>query len=159
MAKIKNLTTYAIAYAMWIASFLLWVLFMFLSRTAILDILGTFYVQGGTEIGRFQRGKEVQFIDRAYLVGTGLIWLVLMIVVESYFRNGAEKGDLARRIGRIVGPELLLIFASDLTLAFVNGLGLLPWTRWLILLGELVLGGIGLWLAFKAAPPRKLSPK
>lgn len=144
MPNIKIISRYALAYTTWIISFLLWVWFMFLGRDAITTLLALYYYQG-----KFQRGKEIQFISQGWLFLTGLIWLVLMVFVENYMRVGAGKKDFDRRIGKVLAPEVVLIFIADLALASAAGLGGLPVLRWLILLVELAAGIALIWLARK----------
>lgn len=140
----EKILKYAVAYSTWVISLLLWVWFMFLARDAITSNLALYYYQD-----KFQRGKEIQFISQAWMFSTGIIWLIIMVVVENYLRVGVNKKDFIKRIGKVIAPEVLLIFLADLGLAFAQGLGQLPILRWLILLLELG-AGIGLtWLAIK----------
>ena len=134
MSKTKTWSLYFVAYFMWIVSFLLWLWFMFLGRTLMTGGLAPLIMPGAV-----QQAKMVQLADRVYLLTVGLIWLVLMIVVESYFRHGVEKGELWRRIGRVFGPQVLLVFLVDLGLVLFYGAAIQPVSRWLLLGLELVL--------------------
>jgi len=135
----------AVAYLAWIVSLLLWLWFLLLGRNSLLAILGTYYVRGG-----LQRRFEAQFAERAFVFTIGIIWVILMVVVEEYFRRGIKKGDLLRRIGRVFAPIILLIFIADFALAFVVGLGTLSWLRWVLLFIELFFGMAMAWLGKKA---------
>jgi hypothetical protein len=84
--------------------------------------------------------SEARFYDQAFTIGIGLLWLIFMIVTEAYFREGAKRADLPRRVGRVIGPELLLIFLADLTLFWVQQGNVAGWLRWVILSSELALG-------------------
>lgn len=129
------------AYGSWIVSFLLWVYFMFTSRTAILGLLTAYYIGNN-----FQRRMTAQLIDRVYLLFTGIIWLILMVAVENYFRRGIENGDLARRIGRILAPEMFLIVLAECMLAFLIGFAILPASRWLLIVLEVTGLVFSIWL-------------
>ncbi len=85
----------------------------------------------------------VDFLDKAFIIILGLTWLALMVIIEEYFRNGVQKGDLFKRIARMTGPILLCIFVVDLLMFWLEGVRAGNWIRWLILAGEL---GIGLAL-------------
>ncbi len=135
MLKVKTWTTYIASYVMWIVSFLLWLWLMFIGRNLLTGLLAATVSPGAT-----QQARMVQLLDRVYMLVMGLIWLVLMLVVENYFRRGAQKGDLWRRIGRVIGPQVLLIFAVDLGLILFTGAAYQPATRWLLLALEIVLG-------------------
>jgi hypothetical protein len=125
MLKPKTITTYIFTYAMWIVSFLLWLWVMYLGRNLLTDVLNPMVMPGAV-----QQAKMVQLADRVYLMTMGLIWLVLMIVVENYFRRGVERGEIWRRIGRVLGPQILLVFAVDLAMVFFYGPDGQPVSRW-----------------------------
>ncbi len=153
----KKLPSYVLAYVMWLASFLLWVLFLFRSREAISGLLMRFYLPGSLE-GTFQRTRVFQSFNQFYFYLGGLVWLVLMIVVENYFREGARRGSLLKRIGKIIGPEVLLLFVFDLLRTVSAVFKPLDWAALVL---ELVIGAGLIWIAIKAKePPRPgLIPK
>lgn len=107
----KKAVRYLVAYLMWVVVMLLGVWFILISREGLIGALKIYYV--GTS---FTRNAQVQLIDKAYPVIVGLIWLVMMIVAETSFRNGVKQGNLLNRFARYAGPELLLIFFADLLL-------------------------------------------
>ncbi len=149
----KKLLSYVLAYVMWLASFLLWVLFLFRSREAISGLLMRFYLPGPIE-GTFQRTRVFQSFNQFYFYLGGLVWLVLMIVVENYFREGAKRGSLIRRIGKVIGPEVLLIFISDLLRTVSSTFQALDWV---ILAAELIVGAGLVWVSFKFKEPARPS--
>lgn len=150
MNKFRSVFVYFFAYLMWVVSLILWAAFIFLSRDAIVGLLSAYYYQEN-----FQRMKAIQFFNQAYPFILGLAWVVLMLIVEQYFRNGAKKGDLAQRIARVIGPEIILIFFANLIQVFLMGFNVVPLTLWLILLVEVILGGWLVWLARKGVKPGK----
>jgi hypothetical protein len=89
----------------------------------------------------------------------GLAWLAFMVLTEEYFRDGVRRRTLLRRVGRVAGPEILLLFFMDLSLALLRGLG--GWLRVLILAVELA-AGLGLALltrSRRARTPGATSPR
>ncbi len=150
MTKLKNWPKYALSYVSWIVSFLLWFWFIFKSREAISGLLTRYYLNGPLE-GSFQRTKVFQFFNQGYFYVVGLIWLIMMIVVEQYFRDGVRKGNLNTRICQVIGPEMLLLFLSDIAHALV---ALPSALDWLVLVVEFILavGMIGYAIKSKQAP-------
>jgi len=142
MKKFQQWSGYLLAYTMWIVSFLLWLGFMLLGRDALLGMLGIYFIGES-----FQRRLQAQFADRVFVFGTGLIWVILMIVVENYFRTGVKKGDLSRRLGRVLGPQVLLIFLADAVKAIWVDPIPLPWIRWVLLAIELTVGVGAIYLS------------
>ncbi len=135
MKKLNSVGKYIIAYSAWVIFILLFLWIILLSRETFLGFLRNFWVQG-----YFSRKMAITFIDRIFVLFIGITWLVLMIVIESYFRNGIKKGNLIQRISKVVGSEVFAIFIVDLTMTSLGGLIGLPWTRWAFLLLELVIG-------------------
>lgn len=142
MAQSKSWTQYAIAYLAWILAFLLFLWFFIVSRETISNLAHVLLGQ------TLQQIKMQEFINRMYTFLAGLAWLVVMIVTESYFRNGVKRGDLARRITRFLGVEVALIFLADFVLALLIGFDILSMMRWLILIIELAAAGVLIWLGF-----------
>ncbi len=134
----RNIISNVVSSVLWIVDLALAFWLFYFIRTAYLDIFALFYKQGHTQYAHL-----VDFLDKAFIILLGLTWLALMVIVEEYFRAGAQKGDELKRFARITGPLLLCIFAVDLLIFWLQGIGGGNWLRWLILAGEL---GIGLAL-------------
>ncbi len=120
---------------MWALVVALGIWILLVSHSAFLGAIATRVSQDSTS-GFWQYTA----LERFFVVGIGLAWLVLVTLSESYLRHGVKRGDLFRRFARFVGPGLLLLFAVDATLLFMQGLSSAAWTRWLFLGAELVLG-------------------
>jgi hypothetical protein len=144
MAKIIK---YVSAYLMWIVNLGLTFWLIFISRTVFLGIFALFYKEG-----EWVYSRRVDLADKVFLLILGLGWLVFMIVAEAYFRAGALRDDLFERFARVTGPVLLGIFAVDLILFWLQGVGGGDWLRWFILAAEL---GIGIALLVSARPQSK----
>jgi hypothetical protein len=145
MSKAKLFSQYAIAFIMWMVSFLLWLVFMFLSREAIAGLLIRYYLDGS-----LNKMKFFQFFNQWYFYLLGLAWLVLMIVVENYFRQGVIKKNLYRRISKVVGPEILLLAIINFVRSLTTSFTILDW---LITVLGLILGAALIWWAMKTKPP------
>jgi hypothetical protein len=145
MMKANNWGKMLIAYGMWAVFIFLGIIFLVVSRNSLSSYLDAYYIQG-----IFQRGKEAQFINQAYFFVFGMALLILMIVVEEYFKNGARKNKLARRIARVMGIEMLFIFAASAANMALMGYSLL---LTLVLVAELALAALLIWFGFKI--PRK----
>jgi hypothetical protein len=149
MKMVRKAFNYVLAYIIWIFTLLLGILFIIISREDFLGASSAFYVRGSVTLA-----NRAAFYEKVFLVVLGLLWMGLMIVGEEYFRRGAQQGDLLRRIGKIVGPELLLLFAADLFLLWLQGSGGSNWLRWLILGFELIVGVVLLLYSFYLKPPK-----
>jgi hypothetical protein len=144
MNQFKKWPAYVVAYLAWIVSFLLWVWFMIKSRETIAGLMARFYLDGS-----FQSQKVFDFFNQFYFYITGLVWLVLMIVAEQYFRDGVKKGNVYYRICRLLGPELLLLFLFSALSLFYKRLDVFDWVLFFV---ELVLGAGMTWYARKMKP-------
>jgi|YNPBryantNP2012_1023418.scaffolds.fasta_scaffold00082_25 hypothetical protein len=141
---IRRGLNYVIAYLLWTITLLLALWLCIIARNDFLGLLGVFYVRDS--IIYVQR---VRFFDRVFTLGCGLLWFVLMIVSEEMFRTRAQKAGLLRYFARIAGVLLLLIFAADLCLLWLQGGFGANWLRWLMLAGEPVIGIVFLWYTYR----------
>jgi hypothetical protein len=130
---------YLITYVVWIADLVLTLWFAYLCRTSLIGIFALFYT------GNVAYANAVNFIDKVFIILLGLGWLVFMIMVEQYFRNGID-GNL-QRLSSVTGWVLVCVFSVDLILAWIQGMGSGNWLRWLILAIELGVGIVLLVLA------------
>ena len=138
------------AYLGWAIVAALGVWFMLISRNSFLGVLSAVYVKDS-----IQRAWQVRFLDNVYFIALGLLWTVVAVITEAYFRKGAGHPGLWRRIAKIIGIELLLIFGADFTLFILQGLSVNMWLRWLILVGELALGIAATLFARQPVPNTK----
>jgi hypothetical protein len=124
-----------LALGMWavVAALGLWILVV--SHSAFLGVIASRVDQESTS-GFWQ----FTALERFFVVGAGLAWLVVVILTESYFRRGAQSGRMLSRFARVLGALLLLLFVVDAILLSVQGWGAGTWFRLLILVAELALG-------------------
>jgi hypothetical protein len=132
MKKVLNYILYII---FWIFDIGLALLLFFRARTLILDLLILF-----GDPTNWHYTQVISMIDRFLVVILGIGWLVFMIVVEEYFRTGLPGGTLLKRFAKVTAPLLLILFAIDLLLVFVQGVDKAGWLQWLALLVELGAG-------------------
>jgi hypothetical protein len=126
---------YIPAYLAWAVVAALGVWFMLISRNSFLGVLSAVYVKDS-----IQRAWQVRFLDKVYFIAVGLLWTIVVVITEAYFRRGAGRPDLGQRIAKVVGIELLLIFGADVVLLILQGFNVNVWQRWLIVISELALG-------------------
>jgi hypothetical protein len=126
---------YAVAYGMWLVDLGLSAWLVIMSRTVVHAFLALSYEQGD-----FRYLKRAQLVDATTIVLLGLGWLALIILSEGYFRAGALQEGLTKRFARVTGPILLCVFAVDVILFWLQGLGGHDWSRWLLLAAELMVG-------------------
>jgi hypothetical protein len=126
---------YAVAFGMWLVDVGLSAWLFIVSRTALLAFLARSYEQGD-----FRYLKRAQLIDITSSILLGLGWLALVVLTEECYRAGALEEGLTKRFARVTGPILLCIFAADLILFWLQGIGGDDWLRWLILPAELIVG-------------------
>jgi hypothetical protein len=140
MKKVLNYILYII---FWIFDIGLALLLFLRFRTLTLDLFILF-----GDPTNWHYTQVINMIDRFLVVILGIGWLVFMIVVEEYFRTGVPGGTILKRFAKVTAPLLLILFAIDLLLVFVQGVGKAGWLQWLALLVELG-AGIVLLLFYK----------
>jgi hypothetical protein len=131
----KIVIKYVVAYALWIVDLGLTIWFIIISRSGLLGLLSLIY-----HYGDVRYNYVAGFIDKFFWITFGLGWLAFMIFSEGYFRVGVQKNVLLKRFARVTGSILLCIFAVNLILLWVKGVGQGSWLNWLILAAELGLG-------------------
>jgi hypothetical protein len=98
----RRLLTYLLAYAAWLVASALGLLAVIVCRAVINQVyaLARLYVYG------------FRLTDQVALFLLGLIWLLLVVAGESYFRDGIERNDLRRRIVRVFATLLVVIVVA-----------------------------------------------
>jgi hypothetical protein len=94
-----------------------------------------------SEITQSVVGRQSGFIAMAWIIIAGVVLLILIVFAESYFTTGITKGNLYKRMARILGLLLILIFIIDLTALSLKGWAA-NWLYWCIMAAELGGGGI-----------------
>ena len=135
MNKLSRISQYILAYAAWVIFILLFLAILLLGRDTWLAVLRNYWAQDN--IGR---QYAINFLDRIFVLLLGIAWLVLMLVVESYFRNGINKGNLIHRVSSVLGFEISAIFIIHLMMTLMVGIANQTVMRWVLLVGELIIG-------------------
>ncbi len=139
--RMRSWPGYALAYLMWIVTLFLGVWIFLIGRNLFLVIL----VQVSSNT--YQSTVQARFGERIFSIVLGLIWLVMMIGSEEYYRTGVLKKRLHERWSAVVGTELLVIFLIDFSLLLLQGVSNGAWLRGIILFAELAAGLLLLWYA------------
>lgn len=95
-------------YGTWILSSALALLDFVLVRQAIMNLAVKF-------VGKWARSAVVNWSMLVF----GLVWLVAVIFLEAYYREGFDKGLLARRFGKATLYLLGVAAAAALIIQFV----------------------------------------
>lgn len=149
--KIKTGASLLLAYLLWLVTLALGIWFAVISREAFETYLGKYFIQ---EQGQFTLTRQARFWDLVFAVVVWLLWFVMMIITEEYYRRGVRKNALWQRFARVAGILLILIFLADLLQNLMLGAGEVGWLRWLLTVTELVLGAALISLSrLKPAPP------
>jgi hypothetical protein len=140
----KQAANQILAYGIWIVDFMVaFFLAFFIIKPDLLHILGLFL-----DPKAFETPSQLGFADKAFTLLLGLSWLAFMIFVEEYFKAGARKGNLLKRIARITGLLFLCTFVANLILFWFQGISSGSWLSWLILAVELIIG-TGMYIYYK----------
>lgn len=86
----RTIWKYLLIYSAWIVSSALGLLDFVLARQAIMNVAVKY-------VGKWGRSAVVNFS----MVIFGLVWLVGIIFLEAYYREGAKAGLLPRRFGKV----------------------------------------------------------
>jgi hypothetical protein len=141
---------YIPAYLGWAVVAALGVWFMLISRNSFLGVMSAVYVRDS-----IQRAWQVRFLDKVYFIAVGMLWTIVAVITEAYFRKGAGRPGLGQRIAKVIGIELLLIFGADVILLILQGFNVNIWQRWLIVISELALGVAAARFARRPVPDTK----
>ena len=76
-----------------------------------------------------------------------------MILVEEYFRRGVQNGRLLVRIGRVLGPEVLLLAAVQVGYILLGGIETLSWISGGLLALEFLIGLALTWFDIVTSEP------
>jgi len=123
-------------YLVWfpIVALLFW--FALQLRTAVEIGLSAFYVRDQPLlIG------PADVIDKYSFAAMICIWIVVIILIEAYLRNGLRDRSMFKRFTRIFGPGLLLLFLVDLFNLLMLDMATAGWLRWSTTGLELLIGG------------------
>ena len=121
-----NWSTTILYYLAWLICCLLIVADILMIRQASVTTLSAIYAKrieasapGEKNANQINLSNQVTVIDEVVLFGGGVVAVALAIAVEYYFRMGQKKGMLVKRVGTVVGIELVLLLICFLIMTFV----------------------------------------
>jgi hypothetical protein len=123
------------AHLLWLVNGLFGAWLLYISRNTWLALFDRYYINGSPTYA-----NRALFMDRIFSILLGLAWFFMIIFTQSYFLNGVAKNDMMRRFAKASGPIVLAIYGVDVILALTQGLTNIGWSRFVIILVELVLG-------------------
>lgn len=141
---------YGVALGMWVVDLALGFWLFYIGQTALMGIMALFY-----EPGEWQYEKIITATNKFAILIFGLAWLVFTIVIQEYFMNGVNEGEMFKRFARVNGPLLICIFVIDLIIFWLQGVPGNNFFRWFILAAELGLG-LALTVFYKRKSIEKL---
>ncbi len=116
MTMSKTLPSLVLVYGLWFVFTALGILFLILSWYGFTAILNLYLVPPSLDAP-----NQVAFLNRAYFLLVGIVLLVMVIVVEEYFKKGIATGTLAKRVSLVFGVEFLCLFVSILISLLIFG--------------------------------------
>lgn len=139
----KDWMKFLLAYGLWFVFILVGLLILIVSRNGVIALLNVIGPKDSLDWP-----NQAKFIDRAYFLTAGIALLILMILVEEYFKKGVTNGQLARRAYRSFGIEVIFLFAATFLMAYLIGFSPLI----ILALAGLLLAGIVLiWLSARSS--------
>lgn len=135
MIQVRKVSEYVVAWGLWAFTSGLGVLIGFWPlRDAINAIAGamTMGALQGTSAQQFQAPFVRGAIDRFSILVLGVLSVLLVVVVEHYYRTGVEQGQLLKRLVLVTAIESGVLFVALAVQAIYLGvLGL--FTVWSVL--------------------------
>ena len=132
-----------IVYLVWflIVGLLFWTVLQL--HTAIEIGLSAFFVQN-----KPVNVRVADVIDKYSLAAMVCAWIVIIVLIEAYLRNGLRSKSVFKRFARIFGLGLLLLFLVDLFNLLMLEMATAGWVRWLVMVVELLIGAIFTYYGF-----------
>lgn len=135
MSQVRKVSEYVVAWGLWAFTSALGVLIGFWAlRDAINAIAGamTMGALQGTSAQQFQAPLVRGAIDRFSILVLGVLSVLLVVVVEHYYRTGVEQGQLLKRLVLVTAIESGVLFvALAIQAIYLGVLGL--FTVWSVL--------------------------
>ena len=118
---------YVLCYLLWIITIALAFLNLIVARNLYLTIMGVLSVQPWSASG----------IDKITFLFLGIVWLVLTIFSEDYYRTSISKNRLWKSFSLITGIQLLFLFAAHFLPFLLVGVRSFTWMSYILFAGEL----------------------
>ena len=137
----RRILPYVLCYLLWVITIALAFLNLLGARGLYLTIMGVFSVQS------WSAGA----IDKITFLFLGIVWLVLAIFSEYYYRASISKNRLWKSFSLITGIQLLFLFAAHLLPLLLVGVRSFTWMSYILFVGELGGGLILLVIALHSS--------
>lgn len=132
--RIRKTWEYILAYVLWIISCVVGAFVGFWAVRSAWDALVEILTLGqtmGTPEQRFQVTFTRNAYDRFGVVALGVLGVLMVVLIEHYYRTGVERGVLPRRVVLVTLIEVSVLFVSlALQVALAGLMGL--FTIWSI---------------------------
>lgn len=153
--KVKKGIDAILFYVFWLVSLALGAWFVIIAREAFETFLGRYFIKSPDQ---FTVIRQARFWDLVVSVVLWILWFAMMIIVEEYYRRGAEKNVMWRRFARVTAILLILIFIASLSQNLMLGFAVVGLLPWLLSVLELF-AGIALIIVSRFKPaPKETSP-
>jgi len=149
MKNIRQYSVYLLAYTMWASCVAagFWVVLRL--REAMLSLIVI------ASLDRYEAGVRERFYTTLQMRATdvwsyllmGMILIVLIVVLETVFRVGAQKGQVWQRFSLVIGVELAVLFLSELSIALAAGaVQSMTWADFIVPIVYLIPAALFGWL-------------
>ena len=137
---LRRISPYVLCYLLWVITIALAFLNLIGVRNLYLTIMGVLSVQSWC----------ASAIDKISFLFLGIVWLVLAIFSEYYYRASISKNRLWKSFSLVTGIQLLFLFAAHFLPFLLVGVRSFTWMSYILFAVEL---GGGLFLLVIALHP------
>ena len=155
MKNIRQYSVYILAYVLWAVSLIggFWVVLRLREALITLIVILNLDRYQSDAAQRFETALQVKAAESWSYLFMGIILIVLIIILESVFRNGAHKGEIWSRFSLVLAVELGFLFVAELVIALAAGtVQALTWGDFVIPAIYLVPTILFTWLWFSIRP-------
>lgn len=124
---LRQISPYVLCYLLWGITIALAFLNLIGARGLYLTIMGVLSVQP----------RSASAIDKITFLFLGVVWLVLVIFSEDYYRTSISKNRLWKSFSLITGIQLLFLFAAHFLPFLLVGVRSFTWMTYILFAGEL----------------------
>ena len=121
MSTFRRISTYGLAYLLWVISFILGGLVLFQLREAILTAISVSTFQGSSSDRElFYASMLMRTVDQWSYLALGIVLIVLIVFFEHHYRTAVESERLRLRFFRATAIEFGLLFVANFVVAALN---------------------------------------
>lgn len=124
---LRRISPYVLCYLLWGITIALAFLNLIVVRNLYLTIMGVLSVQSWS----------ASAIDKITFLFLGIVWLVLAIFSEDYYRISISKNRLWKSFSLITGIQFLFLFAAHFLPFLLVGVRSFTWIDYILFAGEL----------------------